>query len=71
MTMKIKCEVCGKEFDPGNRVDGMPNGITFVATDGKPLTMCADCIIEMGRLLEGHGLIEDSSPFAKVVRKLR
>ena len=43
------CDICGKEFEIGNRPDGLPNGMTFVRKDGTRLTMCTDCIIEKGR----------------------
>lgn len=48
MNDKIKCSMCGKEFEPGNGPDGIPNGLGFVKEDGTVITMCADCIIKMG-----------------------
>ena len=49
--MIMKCDVCGKEFGYGNRDDGLPNGVTFVTKKGR-ITMCADCVIEMGKRSE-------------------
>lgn len=45
----MKCDVCGKEFKEGNRLDGIPNGVAFVMKDGTKLTMCADCIMMVGQ----------------------
>ena len=45
----MKCDVCGKEFESGNRPDGIPNGMAFILEGGKSITMCAECIIEKGR----------------------
>lgn len=43
----MKCEKCEKEFEKGNRPDGMPNGIGFVTKDGKEHILCTDCICKM------------------------
>lgn len=48
----MKCDKCGKVFVVGNRPDGLPNGVAFVAADGNKVTMCADCLIKMGEELE-------------------
>lgn len=45
----IKCDYCGKWFEIGNREDGMPNGFSFVKQDGSTLTICAECLMEIGR----------------------
>ena len=46
---RIRCDKCGKEFKVGNRPDGLPNGVGFQLEDGSIYTVCADCLIEMGR----------------------
>lgn len=45
----IKCDVCGKSFVPGNRIDGLPNGVSFVMQDGTMITYCVDCLIKDGK----------------------
>ena len=45
----MKCDKCGREFEPGNRPDGIPNGVGFVIKDGRVITVCAECIIKNGR----------------------
>lgn len=40
----MKCDKCGKEFKPGNRPSGVPNGVGFVLADGTEITICAECI---------------------------
>lgn len=45
----MKCDYCGKEFEVGNRPDGMPNGFSFVKQDGSTLTVCTNCVIDFGR----------------------
>ncbi len=45
----IKCDYCGKWFEIGNREDGMPNGFSFVKQDGSTLTVCTNCVIDLGR----------------------
>lgn len=47
------CNSCGKEFQSGNRPDGIPNGIGFVVTGGT-INVCADCVIAMGQMDEEH-----------------
>lgn len=49
--MKIKCDNCGKEFEPGNRPDGIPNGIGYQLQDGTIYNICTDCIIKIGQEL--------------------
>lgn len=41
----MKCVVCGKEFFPGNRPDGIPNGVGFISPTGKMVDICAECVI--------------------------
>ena len=45
----IKCDYCGKWFDVGNTEDGLPNGFSFVKQDGSTLTVCTNCVIDLGR----------------------
>lgn len=45
----IKCDYCGKWFEVGNRADGIPNGFSFVKQDGSTLTICSECIMEIGK----------------------
>lgn len=45
----MKCDNCKKGFVAGNRADGIPNGVGFQMKDGTVITLCADCIIELGR----------------------
>lgn len=47
----MRCNLCGKEFEVGNREDGIPNGVSFMTKQGM-LTVCADCIIDMGKEAE-------------------
>lgn len=51
----MKCEICGKEFEPGNRPDGLPNGVGFELVDGTIYNVCADCIIKHGREVKEGG----------------
>ena len=46
--IKIKCNECKKEFYPGNRPDGLPNGVGFETKDGSIINVCSDCIIKLG-----------------------
>lgn len=48
----MKCDNCKKEFKSGNREDGIPNGVGFQMEDGTTITLCADCLIELGKLDE-------------------
>lgn len=50
---KIICSKCGKEIIPGNRPDGLPNGVGFESY-GKVEMICTDCIIEIGKIKEGE-----------------
>lgn len=52
--MKIICSECGREFSPGNRPDGMPNGVAFVLEDGTVYNACADCIMKHGMEVIGN-----------------
>lgn len=49
----MKCSECGKEIIPGNRCDGLPNGVGFVLDDGTVINVCSDCIINVGRYIQG------------------
>ena len=45
----IICDDCGAKFKPGNRPDGIPNGMSFIDGQGKHVDVCAKCIINYGR----------------------
>lgn len=45
----MKCDNCGKEFEVGNRPDGLPNGIGLQMADESILTLCADCVMKIGK----------------------
>ena len=45
----IKCDMCGKLFEAGNRPDGTPNGVGFEFEDGSLLNVCSECIAEVGK----------------------
>ncbi len=51
--MLIKCDKCGKLYAPGNRPDGCPNGVGFKLADGSIYNVCADCLINLGKEIEG------------------
>lgn len=44
--MKIKCDKCGKKFQPGNRPGGLPNGVGFQLENGTIINVCSDCICD-------------------------
>ena len=46
------CDNCKHFFTAGNRPDGVPNGVAFVQKNRKKITMCADCIIKLGKMDE-------------------
>lgn len=46
----MTCSKCKKEFMAGNRPDGLPNGVGFEMEDGIVITLCCDCITELGGL---------------------
>lgn len=44
-----KCDKCKKDFsEVVDRADGLPNGVGFELQNGKVITLCADCIKELG-----------------------
>lgn len=45
----MKCDRCGKVFTPGNRPDGVPNGVGVMLRNGKQITVCADCVEAVGK----------------------
>ncbi len=53
---KLLCYKCGKRFEPGNRPDGIPNGVGFVSEDGTEVIVCAECIMKLGELREDDEL---------------
>lgn len=52
----MKCDMCGKFFLHGNRLDGTPNGVTFVLNDGSDITACSECIEKVG---ENHDYLTE------------
>ena len=48
------CNSCKKYFTDGNRPGGMPNGVAFVLQGGKRITVCADCMISLGKMDDDH-----------------
>ena len=50
--MKIKCDVCGKVFYPGE-TDGIPNGVGYVLEDGTVYNVCSECLMKVGEQAEG------------------
>ena len=48
------CDSCGKEFEAGSRTDGIPNGLGFLLENGKQITVCAECVIAVGRMDPGQ-----------------
>lgn len=46
----LMCDGCGKEFEEGNRPDGLPGGVNFQTDNGVMVTVCTDCMIRLGRM---------------------
>lgn len=57
----ITCDKCSSKFISGNGADGLPNGVGFALQDGRTITLCKVCIMELGRLKEA----EDGDGFKK------
>lgn len=58
--MKVKCDVCGKSFRPGNNpITGNPNGLGFPLKKGGVFNVCEFCVCyrthEAIALIEGLG----------------
>jgi len=51
---EIKCARCGKVIVPGNRPDGIPNGVGFQLEHGITINICAECLIAEGKKREGQ-----------------
>lgn len=49
---KFKCYDCGKYIYPGNRPDGLPNGVGFRLVDGSIINICSDCIMKKEKEVE-------------------
>ena len=52
------CDKCGKPIYYGHRPDGIPNGFTLRDCHGIPgnnVTVCADCVIAIGKAVERGG----------------
>lgn len=54
------CDLCGKVFESGNREDGLPNGVGFIAEDGVEITICTDCLlyIDLSNVYERNPVLE-------------
>ena len=52
---KIFCVDCGKEIIPGNRPNGLPNGVGFETKEGKIINVCTDCLIAIGKKKKEEG----------------
>lgn len=50
--MKIKCDKCGKKFQPGVRPDGLPTGMGFQLENGTSINVCTECICDAKSDLE-------------------
>ena len=48
------CTNCKKYFTTGNRPDGIPNGVKMLLKGGKSITMCAGCMISIGKMSNGE-----------------
>ena len=44
------CDNCGKEFSIGNDQHGNPNGVKMILAGGDSITMCSDCIMNIGTM---------------------
>lgn len=51
---EIRCMRCGRVIAPGNRPDGLPNGVGFEIEHGIVINICAECLIEEGKKREGQ-----------------
>lgn len=47
-----QCNKCKSKIGNVAGADGLPNGLGFVLENGKEITLCAECIMELGRLKE-------------------
>lgn len=47
------CDNCGRNFETGN-TDGLPNGVAFALQDGRMITMCQRCLIDLGELTQSE-----------------
>lgn len=48
----IRCDKCGNMFISGNTKDGLPNGLGFEMQDGRVITLCQKCIMQLGEIKE-------------------
>ena len=48
MLKKIKCNLCGNTFLPGNQPNGMPNGVGLVK-NGITVNVCYQCVLDIGK----------------------
>lgn len=47
--MTLKCIACGNTFLPGTNKQGLPTGVGFETEDGSIITICTNCINEIGK----------------------
>lgn len=50
----MKCRKCGKEFNAGNREDGLPNGIGMLLRDGRMIDICTECVMKIGQMTDAE-----------------
>lgn len=50
----IICDMCGKKIVIGSRKDGLPDAVSFM-TDTGHKTVCADCLIAIGKKKKEEG----------------
>lgn len=46
MKNKIKCDMCGALFYPGNDKYGIPAGVGIELDDGTTINVCKKCVIK-------------------------
>ena len=46
MSQKIKCDMCGAFFYPGNDKYGIPAGVGIELDDGTCINVCKKCVIK-------------------------
>ena len=45
-SQKIKCDMCGARFYPGNDKYGIPAGVGIELEDGTIINVCKKCVIK-------------------------
>lgn len=46
------CDKCKRFFMAGNRPDGIPNGVKMILKNNESITLCAQCLIDLGKMNE-------------------